>query len=263
MSADSASPQATSRPILPLPKRKLRERLAPEVADSIQYPLPPPRASSSLFQYPLTIRDEDSDTASLSRDKFAEAGRALGKKSNEEDHDERRPGLVSRQDPGPPGRTSRPRSRSGHGKPGQAQLPGSTASSSDGYELFENANNKKKRKIPSAGDAALNGTHIMHDAASETGALAGAVQLADARSDAKPPTSTSYHGSGNSATNGHNVSGPGRGRYGRLRNSRSPLRPLTDSTNNWAGRNGKVRGVYWSPSTGGLTWVESESTAFS
>lgn len=46
-----------------------------------------------------------------------------------------------------------------------------------------------------------------------------------------------------------NVPGPGRGRYGRPRNGRSPLRPLSDSNTNWLGRGGKLRSVPWSTSS--------------
>lgn len=48
------------------------------------------------------------------------------------------------------------------------------------------------------------------------------------------------------------VAGPGRGRYGRSKNIRSPLRPLTDTTNNPTGRHSRRRPTaQWAPPTPG------------
>jgi hypothetical protein len=41
-----------------------------------------------------------------------------------------------------------------------------------------------------------------------------------------------YYGAGPTIT-GQGISGPGRGRYGRSRNGRSPLRTLSEASNNW------------------------------
>ncbi|KAJ0371899.1 hypothetical protein COL154_000585 [Colletotrichum chrysophilum] len=57
MSPESVSSLFPQRPIRPLPKRRLRERLSPDVADSIEYP-PANQNSSPLFYYPSIPRDE-------------------------------------------------------------------------------------------------------------------------------------------------------------------------------------------------------------
>jgi hypothetical protein len=46
------------RPIAPLPKRRLRERLSPDVAESIKYP-PAPATTAPLFYYPYSINGEE------------------------------------------------------------------------------------------------------------------------------------------------------------------------------------------------------------
>lgn len=117
-----------------------------------------------------------------------------------------------------------------------SQPPASTTSSADGYDSFENINNKKKRKIPTPGDLILNGAHLAGDV---TGiGISGIEELAeDAGSSAGV-----YHN-----PNGVGISGPGRGRYGRIRNGRSPLRTLSDSSNWGNSRSIKQRQPQWSP----------------
>ena len=65
MSPDTVSSLFPERPIRPLPKRRLRERLSPEVADAIKYP-----ASTldnvPLFYYPpYTLKEEPVQARSL------------------------------------------------------------------------------------------------------------------------------------------------------------------------------------------------------
>ncbi|KAK0633243.1 hypothetical protein B0T14DRAFT_533482 [Immersiella caudata] len=264
MSSDTASSLFSDRPIRPLPKRRLRERLSPEVADSIQYP-PAPRVVAPLFQYPYPLRDEESDPASASRDRNPEAGLRSGRSGAGVDDDgnqELRPGVGGRGAPGQDGRLARTPPATEQGRHTNSQLALSAASSVDGYDLLENTNNKKKRKIPSAGDAALNSLRMMSDAAAGGSApLSGASPSTDSRGEALSSASTPYYGSGSFASSSPNVPGPGRGRYGRLRSSRSPLRPLSDSTNNWAGRNGKVRSSQWASSAAENTGIISTAIA--
>lgn len=97
-----------------------------------------------------------------------------------------------------------------------SEPPLSAASSVDGYDSFENTNNKKKRKIPTMGDVSLNSTHL-----SSQLALLGLSQDDYAKHIAQSESTV--------AITGHGLSGPGRGRYARARSGRSPLRILPDA----------------------------------
>lgn len=134
-------------------------------------------------------------------------------------------------------------SRHGH----TPQAPPSAASSADGYDSFENTNNKKKRKIPTAGE--MNGAHGLGDhGLSDTHAVSpGSAAIPDRPGENVNSTSVPYYGSGSFMSAGQNVSGPGRGRFGRARNGRSPLQTLSDASGNWLGRNSKNRSGHWSP----------------
>jgi hypothetical protein len=129
------------------------------------------------------------------------------------------------------------------------QPPLSATSSLDGYDLFENTNNNKKRKIPSAGDATLNGTHGLHH---EIGSLAisagtGHSPTSELHNNRAYSHSGTYPSVGTSTTS-QGISGPGRGRLGRSRNGRSPLRALSDGNNPWVGRASKVVPSQWASS---------------
>lgn len=107
--------------------------------------------------------------------------------------------------------------------------PHSTTSSADGYESFENTNNKKKRKIPISGAP---GSGMNFDGSS----MALVPQSMDgsmSQENAMP-----YHGSPSgaySAASGIGISGAGRGRNGkmnvRLINERRPLVSSSNSAN--------------------------------
>lgn len=257
MSADTVSSLFPDRPIRPLPKRRLRERLSPDVADSIQYP-PAPQTTTPLFYYPYSSRDEDSESAGhLSRDRPTEArvhhGRrnGLGPDSDEDEAGLRR-NFLSQPVSDLLGRSARMALKQEQARHTNLQPPLSAASSADGYyDPFEITNNKKKRKIPTAGDAAMSGSHSVHDIMHSADQPGTPTPSVEGHGDNSPAMSSGYYASGGFASGGsHNVSGPGRGRYGRVRNGRSPLRALSDSSGNWAGRNGKLRPSQWaSPSS--------------
>lgn len=261
MSPESSSSLVADRPIRPLPKRRLRERLSPDVAQSIKYP-PAPQSTTPLFIYPYPSRDE---SAPSSTDLLGAINRDNGLKSTV-DAGFRRNGLVGGHDDLMMNQTRRvmgsrgfPESgehavrvaqRSGlQRQPKPPQPPPSTASSADGYDSFENTNNKKKRKIPIAGEMILNGTHVLNEPASF--GIPSPPTTGDEDGGDMVPTSTPYY-SGGPLSNAQGISGPGRGRYGRIRNGRSPLRALSDSNANWTGRNMKLRsaGQYPSPPAG-------------
>ncbi|KAG7123185.1 hypothetical protein HYQ45_014044 [Verticillium longisporum] len=137
----SMSPEALSslfqqRPMRPLPKRRLRERLSPEVADTIEYP-PASQNSSPLFLLPGIVRDERSSSVgrnyTVIRDPGYEGAPIANHEAGESDEEE-----VKRFASSKVVRRSHP----------EILI--------DGYDSFENTNNKKKRKIPTAGDNTLN-----------------------------------------------------------------------------------------------------------
>lgn len=246
------------RPIRPLPKRRLRERLSPEVADSIKYP-PAPQTTPALFSYPCNLKGGflEDESSSGGRDYHSDfSGRQAARRNGAGvggDLDEVMPrrSVVARPPAESLGRPARllqrpETSRQGH----TPQPPPSAASSADGYDSFENTNNKKKRKIPTAGE--MNGAqgladHGLNDAHSLSGSLAIAT---DRCGESATSTSVPYYGSGSFVTAGQNISGPGRGRFGRARNGRSPLQALSDASGNWLGRGSKTRSVTWSPQAG-------------
>lgn len=255
MSPDSVSSLFPDRPIKPLPKRRLRERLSPDVADSIQYP-PAPQNTTPLFSYPYNLKEEDADgTGSSGRDRrsdlkgsYGPRRHGLGTESDEDDASLRR-AVVARPPPEALGRSARLPSKPEPSSYSNPPPPSSTTSSADGYDSFENTNNKKKRKIPTAGDISINGGHGLNEPSSVPGSLGASLPPIEGHGDLSSSTTAPYYGSGSLVSNGQGISGPGRGRYGRVRNGRSPLRALSDASNNWAGRNSKLRPPQWAAQT--------------
>lgn len=246
------------RPIRPLPKRRLRERLSPEVAGTISYP-PAPQTTPALFSYPCNLKGGflEEDSTATGRDfqpdfsgRQASRRNGIGAEAGLEEAPPRR-AVVSRPPAESLGRPARllqkpDTSRQGH----SPQPPPSAASSADGYDSFENTNNKKKRKIPTAGE--MNGGHGLGDhGLNDAHSLPGGLAVTPDRSGENgSSTSVPYYGTGNFVTAGQNISGPGRGRFGRARNGRSPLQTLSDASGNWLGRGSKNRSATWSPQPG-------------
>ncbi|KUJ09849.1 uncharacterized protein LY89DRAFT_597916 [Mollisia scopiformis] len=245
MSPEAVSPYP-ERPIRPLPKRRLRERLSPDVAHSIKYP-PAPKTTAPLFYPSYNIREETGASTFVESQHPSERERADEIERNyisrrnadelESDEDEAayRSRFYSRHSADTTGRSYRyvQKPDAKHPNP---QPPASTASSADGYDSFENTNNKKKRKIPTPGDSNLNGVHLSSEMAGM--GISGSDDLAE------DVGVGSYHHSSTISTQG--ISGPGRGRYGRIRNGRSPLRTLSDTSGNWVnGRTTKQRQPQW------------------
>lgn len=227
--SDPVSPY--ERPIRPLPKRRLRERLSPDVADTIQYP-PVPQPTTPLFYHPYTIREdvslvkvvESQHPSNRERGDELEPRGYISRRIGEEiesDEDEiaYRSRVYSRHTADTTGRSYRyvQKPDTKHPKP---QGPASAASSADGYDSFENTNNKKKRKIPTPGE---NGVHLANE-------VMGSSNIEEPVDETSAGIVT-YHSS--TSAGSHGLSGPGRGRYGRNRSGRSPLRTLSDSSGNW------------------------------
>ncbi|KAI0395557.1 hypothetical protein F5Y17DRAFT_422763 [Xylariaceae sp. FL0594] len=252
MPSEPSSSLYPDRPIRPLPKRRLRERLSPDVANSITYP-PAPQTSTPLFVYPYSWKDDASLVGPVlagasGRENvprhagdvgFRRNGLVAGQRDEEALLDQARRALGPRGFQEPAELSLRVPSRASNTRQPNPQPPPSTASSMDGYDSFENTNNKKKRKIPITGEAILNGAHILNDPA--TFGLPSPSSNGEDDNGEHTPTSTAYYQSGGPLSNGQGISGPGRGRYGRVRNGRSPLRTLSDSNGNWTGRNMKLR----------------------
>ncbi|KAI1504923.1 hypothetical protein F5X99DRAFT_331319 [Biscogniauxia marginata] len=269
MSPESSSSLFPDRPIRPLPKRRLRERLSPDVADSIKYP-PTPQTTAPLFVYPYNSKEESTLVGPepvnvASRENFARLGQEAGLRRNGlgTEHDESFMAQARRAALGPrafhisPGHAIRASQRPGQARHPNPQAPPSTASSADGYDSFENTNNKKKRKIPTAGETILNRAHVLNNP-NVFGVPSPPTTGDEGPGDASGAISTPYYQSGGPTTNGQGISGPGRGRYGRVRNGRSPLRALSDPNSNWGGRNLKLRPGHQYPSPpGGANIVEN------
>lgn len=252
MSPDSVSALFPDRPIRPLPKRRLRERLSPDVADTIKYPIEP-QNNAPLFYYPYSLKAEEraahADSVSLAHrdanlDLAQEADLRRNGLGGEYDEDgpmyQGRRSLVSRPYHESSGHALRTPPRTSQGRHHTPQAPPSTASSADGYDSFENTNNKKKRKIPIAGEHMLSGSHILGDT-SILGVPSPPTTGDEGPGDALAGSPSSYAYSGVGGANAQGISGPGRGRYGRNRNGRSPMRQLSDTNANWSVKNSRPR----------------------
>ncbi|KAG9255460.1 uncharacterized protein F5Z01DRAFT_673403 [Emericellopsis atlantica] len=254
MSSDTVSDLFPERPIRPLPKRRLREKLSPEEADSIRYPSSTLN-SVPLFQYPpFTVREERGTTrlGSLSPTSQVHRGDLNRNWTPRRDEGYGLPSghggdgpRITTASRSPPGQGNRVNGRAAHGDQSRHPKPQtslSATSSVDGYDSFENTNNKKKRKIPSAGDSALSNVHGLAAEVAAQSAQVGVPSTADTNGD------RGYHnGSGGYGANSPGLSGSGRGRLGRSRNGRSPLRTISDNNAWWSagGRHQKTANSSW------------------
>ncbi|KAM0333463.1 hypothetical protein ACHAQA_002125 [Verticillium albo-atrum] len=268
MSPEALSSLFQQRPMRPLPKRRLRERLSPDVADSIEYP-PASQNSSPLFLLPGIVREERSPSVgrnyTVIRDPGYEGSPSATHEAGESDEEELKrfasSKVVRRSHPEILNRSTPQSSRPGQPKHANHQPPASTTSSVDGYDSFENTNNKKKRKIPTAGDNSLGGTHTLADITSLGITATAGSPTTD--NDLSGPASPSYYGSAGFVANNQGISGPGRGRFGRSRNGRSPLRALSvsEAANSWVGRGPKIRQPQWAVNPNEHTGIISNAIA--
>ncbi|KZF23055.1 hypothetical protein L228DRAFT_142353 [Xylona heveae TC161] len=269
-SPDTTSPLYPDRPIRPLPKRKLRSRLSPEVADSILYPPTPPK-STPLFQFPYGFTHERVPERRYS-DGFSRAhphrhSYSCDQGHGHHDHGDgeidseeeeitagmmsryREEGLLSPNGTYPLDGTLHQRRSSLEPSPSPSKGPPahSTSSSADGYESFENTNNKKKRKIPTSGTMSGHQSHLSAELANM-----GLSSHNERSKSPEGPGGTVAHTYGPGYSNpppvvsGTGISGAGRGRFGRSGsrnlNGRSPLSVSTNGSNAWAsGPTGRSR----------------------
>ncbi|ODA78746.1 hypothetical protein RJ55_06129 [Drechmeria coniospora] len=258
MLPDTVSSLFPDRPIRPLPSRRLREQLSPEVADSIKYPASTLDKAPLFYYPPYTIKADHAGQASAEPQSAADQGRrpdlrAFASLRNgvglrEEEEGKWRGTLASRPPAGNPSRTARNVSRPEQPRRAEAKAPSSAASSVDGYDSFENTNNKKKRKIPSAGDSALNGAHGLNSDLGSLPISTGAhLPTNDGNAERLLNSIAGYAAFGPQISNSQGFSGPGRGRLGRPRNGRSPLRALADGNGAWPGRSPNPDASRWPP----------------
>ena len=253
------------RPIRPLPRRPLRSRLSPEIADSILYP-PAPSLSKPLVYHPyndtgyydnaasvnLEIREIDRALAEAQKASNGINGHSYQFKGNDIDSGEEDGlGIIRRHD-GPrqilestPSRTFINGSSRVEGPP--ARSTASSNDSVDGYDSFENTNNKKKRKIPTSG---ISGGHHSTLSAEMANMGISPSHDGDISHFASNGGVGQYYGTGSSAIPagmpGTGISGAGRGRYGRsgarTASGRSPLGVSINGSNAWqVGRSGNQR----------------------
>lgn len=268
MSPDTVSSLFPDRPIRPLPKRRLRERLSPEAADSIKYP-PSTLDNIPLFYYPPYTAKEDGPAQSNGDPAGAlEHGRrpdppsfqslrnGVRPAAGEEQESGPRSTLVTRSQPDILTRAARHPSRPDPARGADPQPPPSAASSVDGYDSFENSN-KKKRKIPSASDSVLNVAGSLSSDLSSLGISGNANSPTNDAGERLHHASAGYSAPSSYASTNQGFSGPGRGRLGRSRNGRSPLRALADGNSVWPGRPPKGGTSPWSPATEGTGIISS------
>ncbi|KAJ5463016.1 hypothetical protein N7475_007960 [Penicillium sp. IBT 31633x] len=230
---DTPSTIYPDRLIRPLPKRTLRSRLSSDAAETIFYPPTPP--ASQIF-YGVSADSEEAVNESkvyvqqtVETELSPEVDAHNFETSVElESGDEDGPVVVRRS--GVLRRSSLSPSTSGNPRSFPRNTPPGKSSTGDGYDAFENTNNKKKRKIPTPGNL---GGH--HSALSPEFASMGLVNSTPAPAPAPSDSTGTYYGSGNPASPlGSGISGSGRGRLGRptvRSSSRNPLSP--NAQNGW------------------------------
>ena len=247
---DTASPVYPDRPIRPLPKRRIRDRLS---ADAAELMLPKDPTQQSLFSFPYVPPEKG----------VGMVGKLRGGEVRRGDHicvdcaheHEENSDLESEDEE--PARNTYP-TRFGHmgydgtgGSRSNPPPPDSTTSSADGYESFENTNNKKKRKIPQANGIGAHGHHGVGAVSAELAGMGLSGREGDSLlPEEAAPAVGSYYGSGSAAMpsagpgTGISASGAGRGRFGRARGSLD-RRPLAASTNGLNASGGRLRaGTY-------------------
>lgn len=223
------------RPIRPLPRRSLRARLSPEQAETLVYPANPP-STGPLFNFPHSASERSNRSLRTGENDHhaCHCGHTHSEVESEEEEDERNGPMpsspsyqYSRQLPG----------KSVGGVAGAYRKPGSTSSSVDGYESFENTNNKKKRKIPNMGSNSSHHTNLSTDLAgmglANGGPHSHGAAATEVIDDGELPAH--YYGSApstpqHSNNSGTGISGAGRGRFGRSGSGRSERRVLGTST---------------------------------
>jgi hypothetical protein len=246
---DMPSPIYPDRLIRPLPKRPLRSRLSPEAVQSIRFP-PAPRVSRLFFRsYSDNSESHDNKAAFTQQQQHSVDTYNHDSHDHSHDHspdrDHRHPyengvsevesgdedgSVVVRRSGGFRGSSLPPSTPFPNGQTEETAQTKSSPAGLDGYDAFENTNNKKKRKIPTSGT--LSSSH--HSALTTDLASMGISGSNPGSPGGLGDGGTgTYYGSGspaasNASNAGSGMSGPGRGRYGR----HAPPRTSGSSRNN-------------------------------
>jgi len=241
-SPDTPSTVFPERLIRPLPRRSLKSRLSQEAVEAITYP--PTLPSTSLPTY--THYGENGEFMNQSKvilsnhsdgydhdhdhdhyDDDHEHDHCPHHHHHHCHHDEDDDELDSGDDSLGPVRHSTPYRSSPHSpRSSRATRYGTknAGSGTDGYEAFENTNNKKKRKIPTSGSLSLHHSSLTNDLA-HLGINGGKNGASD----------DAYYASTHSGSAGLGVQGAGRGRNSRKLPGRNPLGVSVNGTNARAG----------------------------
>lgn len=259
-SPDTPSPVYPDRLIRPLPKRTLRSRLSADAADTIHYPPTPP--ASQIFYGVSGDSEEAVNDSKVYVQQTVEADRQeLTPEADSQRGFETAPELDSGDEDGPVlvrrsagfrGSLSSSSSTHPQGIIGKENPP-KTSAGPDGYDAFENTNNKKKRKIPTPGNMSAHRSALSPEFASM--GLANSHSSPAAVSDGV--STGTYYGNGNPASPvGSGISGSGRGRLGRSstrsNNGRNPL--SANAQNAWMNTRTPSRrdGLMSSPGPSGI-----------
>lgn len=237
MQSDGVPSVLPERPIRPLPKRKLRERLSSGAVQTTEHSTATVN-TIPLFYYPT-------HNAGGPLYDLQKANREHHKHSNETSENQGLPHSY-KHDPLPMAstaltastienqlQTTPPDDTKNHKSSDKEVTVGRTASAAssiDGYDLLENTNNKKKRKIPSASDTTSQGSFVVSTGSVEM------LELGSGIIAGNQATACAFDVSGSLSMHSDGISGSGRGRLGRTLHTRSPLRTLSDGNNSWPGR---------------------------
>ncbi|KAJ5381681.1 uncharacterized protein N7496_004109 [Penicillium cataractarum] len=244
---DTPSPVYPDRLIRPLPRRTLRSRLSTDAADTIHYPPTPP--ASQIFYGVGDTEEVAPHGKAYARQKALERHELTPEADSHgfetavelESGDEDGPVVVRRSagfrgsmspgsSPQRPAFAGQAQSQSQNQHQGQGQDGSQKSSGPDGYDAFENTNNKKKRKIPTPGN--MGGHHSALSPEFASMGLANSVPSPPAASDGM--STGTYYGNGNPASPlSSGISGSGRGRMGRSSTrSNSGRNPLSANAQN-------------------------------
>lgn len=256
MTPERVPPFSPERPIRPLPKRMLREKLSPEAIRTIQYP------RATMYRIPLDVHPPGYPIPNI-RLPLSDLSKTLGeseKLANGAPSSVESFYLHARE-PFAIASSMARQPRQEHTKYKLPLDPGTTsgqnisaASSMDGYDSLENTNNKKKRKIPSAADTLLRGGVFSNNSS---------VDMLEQGSGTDDGSKSAAHGPAvpkSPSTHNDGISGSGRGRLSRVVPSRTPLMTLSDGNNTWPSRSMKTE-LYHLGTSHGTSGIISNAIA--